>query len=126
VDSFPAVMLQQPIARWGYGEELAGGGHGVNCASGGSWCVSMWTLYAEGGGRSTMAAMGLFMLHGAAAGVRELVHGWLGNVLVQGESRLGLVGEAEKLGPAMNLLLLVGETRGPLGDARRSMLLCRE
>jgi hypothetical protein len=36
------------------------------------------------------------------------------------------VGEAEKLGLAMNLLLLVGETRGPLGDARRSMLLRRE
>ena len=73
-----------------------------------------------------MAATGLFVLHGAAAGIRELAHGWLGNVLVRGESRLGLVGEAEKLGPAVNLLLLVGEMRGPLGDARRSMLLRRE
>jgi hypothetical protein len=98
----------------------------MNCASGRSWCMSMWTLYAEGRGQSTMAAMGLFVLHGVAAGIGELAHGWLGNVLVRGESRLGLVGEAEKLGPAMNLLLLVRETRGPLGDARRLMLLHRE
>jgi hypothetical protein len=44
--------------------------------------MSMWTLYAEGGGQSTMAATGLFMLHGVAAGIGELAHGWLGNVLV--------------------------------------------
>jgi hypothetical protein len=86
----------------------------------------MWTLYAEGGGRSTVAATGLFVLRGAAAGVGELAGGWLGNALVRGESRLSLVGEAEKLGPAVNLLLLVGEMRGPLGDGGRSMLLCRE
>jgi hypothetical protein len=36
------------------------------------------------------------------------------------------MGEAEKLGLAMNLLLLVGETRGPLGNAGRLMLLRRE
>jgi hypothetical protein len=44
--------------------------------------MSMWTLYTEGGGQSTMVAMGLFVLRGAAAGIGELVHGWLGNALV--------------------------------------------
>ncbi len=79
----------------------------------------------EGGGRSAVAAAGLLVLRGAA-GVGELASGWLGNALARGESGLGLVGEAEKLGPAVNLLLWVGETRGPLGDGGRSMLLRRE
>ena len=81
----------------------------------------------EGARRSAVAAAGLFVLRGAAAGVGELAAGgWLGNALARGESGLGLVGEAGKLGPAVNLLLLVGETRGPLGDGGRSMLLRRE
>ena len=80
-----------------------------------------------GGGRSAVAAAGLFVLRGAAGSVGELAAGgWLGNALARGESGLGLVGEVGKLGPAVNLLLLVGETRGPLGDGGRSMLLRRE
>ena len=88
-------------------------------------CV-VFEVSVDGGG--DRIAVDLFALGKAAdVGDRELeVDGCLGNVLERGESGLGLVGEVEAPGPLVNLLLLFGETRAPLGEDGTSTLLRRE
>lgn len=73
-------------------------------------------------------AVDLFVLGEAAdVGNSELeVDGCLGNVPERGESGLGLIGEVEAPGPLVNLLLLFGEARDPLGEDGMSTLLRRE
>ena len=86
-------------------------------------CV-VFGVNVDGGDRT---AVDLFVL-GEAAGVgdRELeVGGWFGNVRERGESGFGLVGEVEA-GPFVNLPLLSGEARRPLGKDGVSTLLRRE
>jgi hypothetical protein len=78
----------------------------------------------DGGDRIVVGFGGLAL--GEAANVWvELVD--ISNTLERGESGVDLVGETGTLGPPMNLLpVLLGETRGPLGDDGMSTLLRRE
>jgi hypothetical protein len=79
------------------------------------------------GGDRIVVGFGSLALGEAASVWVELVDGDPSDTRERGESGVDLVGETGTLGPPVNLLpVLLGETRGPLGEDGMSTLLRRE